>query len=182
MGGLFCFKKEDAMATTLDRSRTSHLRGLRCRACRALQPADERSEALCTLSYGGCQRTIKLAVKKELAVLGIEADDVGRQHIDGEIRRELRDVLAVMKRRTVPAIVFHEVGTRASAFAAPAPHLPRKPCSPQAAQCRRRARALRGRDPVLLESLAGGLATLRGLRSHPRSAAVHPRRVWPGRA
>ena len=30
------------MATTLERPSTSRLRGLRCRACHALAPADER--------------------------------------------------------------------------------------------------------------------------------------------
>ena len=43
----------------------------------------------------GRQRTIKLAVQEELAVLGIEAHRIGRQQIDGEIRRELRNVFAV---------------------------------------------------------------------------------------
>ena len=34
-------------------------------------------------------------MKKELPVLGIEAHDIGWQHIDGEILRELRNVFAV---------------------------------------------------------------------------------------
>ena len=38
------------MATTLERTSTSHLRGLRCRACRLLQPADERY--ICAECYG----------------------------------------------------------------------------------------------------------------------------------
>ena len=38
------------MATTLERTTTSHLRGLRCRACRVLQPADERY--VCAECYG----------------------------------------------------------------------------------------------------------------------------------
>ena len=38
------------MATTLERSGTSHLRGLRCRACRGLQPADDRY--ICGECYG----------------------------------------------------------------------------------------------------------------------------------
>ena len=50
-------------------------------------------------SYCGRERTIKLAVKKELPVLGIEADDIGRQHIDGEIRCELWNVFAGIARR-----------------------------------------------------------------------------------
>ena len=51
-------------------------------------------------------------MKKELPVLGIEAHDIGRQHIDGEIRRELRNVFAVMLRKAVPVIACHEVSTR----------------------------------------------------------------------
>ncbi len=38
------------MATTLERSSTSHLRGLRCRAWHVLQPADERY--ICGECYG----------------------------------------------------------------------------------------------------------------------------------
>jgi threonine synthase len=38
------------MATTLQRSSTSHLRGLRCRACHTLQPADDRY--ICGECYG----------------------------------------------------------------------------------------------------------------------------------
>src|SRR5205814_42821 len=39
-----------AMATTLERTSTSRLRGLRCRACHVLQPADERY--ICGECYG----------------------------------------------------------------------------------------------------------------------------------
>ena len=60
-----------------------------------LQLANELPKALSTFSYCGRQRTIELAVKKEFPVLGIEAHDIGWQHIDGEIRRELRNVFAV---------------------------------------------------------------------------------------
>jgi hypothetical protein len=48
-------------------------------------------------------------MKKELPVLGIEAHDVGGQHIDGEIRRELRDVFACMLRKAGRAIACHEI-------------------------------------------------------------------------
>jgi threonine synthase len=47
------------MATTLERSRTSHLRGLRCRACHALQPADERY--ICAECYGPIEPEYDLA-------------------------------------------------------------------------------------------------------------------------
>ena len=79
-----------------------------------LQLANELPKAPSAFSYRGRERTIELAVKKELPVLGIEAHDIGRQHIDGEIRRELRNVFAVMLREAVPAIACHEVSTRVS--------------------------------------------------------------------
>ena len=47
------------MATTLERTRTSHLRGLRCRACHALQPADERY--ICADCYGPIEPEYDLA-------------------------------------------------------------------------------------------------------------------------
>src|SRR5438309_8424476 len=47
------------MATTLERNKTSHLRGLRCRACRVLQPADERY--ICGECYGPIEPEYDLA-------------------------------------------------------------------------------------------------------------------------
>ena len=47
------------MATTLERSSTSHLLGLRCRACHALQPADERY--ICGECYGPIEPEYDLA-------------------------------------------------------------------------------------------------------------------------
>ena len=82
-----------------------------------LQLANELANALSGADRGR-ERTIELAVKKELPVLGIEAHDIGRQHVDGEIRRELRNVFAVTLRRAVPAIACHEAGTRASRLTA----------------------------------------------------------------
>src|SRR2546430_906334 len=68
-----------------------------------------------------CERAIELAVKKELAVLGIEAHDLGRQHIDGEIRREPRNILAVMLRNAIAVIACHAVSTRVSTPIATSP-------------------------------------------------------------
>src|SRR6516162_8634118 len=48
-------------------------------------------KTLPAFSYRRRQRTIEFAVKKELSVLGIEAHQIRRLHIDGEIRRELRN-------------------------------------------------------------------------------------------
>jgi len=47
------------MATTLERSNTSRLRGLRCRACHALGPADERY--ICAECYGPIEPEYDLA-------------------------------------------------------------------------------------------------------------------------
>ena len=47
------------MATTLERSSRSHLRGLRCRACHVLQPADERY--VCGECYGPIEPEYDLA-------------------------------------------------------------------------------------------------------------------------
>ncbi len=74
-----------------------------------LQLANELAKAFSAFCYRGRQCTIELAVKKELPVLGIEAHDVGGQHIDGEIRRELRDVFACMLRKAGGTIACHEV-------------------------------------------------------------------------
>src|SRR3974377_722839 len=73
---------------------------------------NELPNALSTFSYCRRQRTIEFAVKKELSVFGIEAHDIGRQHIDGIIRCELRNVFAVTLRMAVSVIAFHEVSTR----------------------------------------------------------------------
>jgi hypothetical protein len=62
-----------------------------------LQGANELPDALAG-SHRGCERAVELAVEKELSVLGIEAYDIGRQHIDGEIRREPHNVMAVTLR------------------------------------------------------------------------------------
>src|SRR2546430_204662 len=47
------------MATTLERSSTSRLLGLRCRACRVLGPADERY--ICAECYGPIEPEYDLA-------------------------------------------------------------------------------------------------------------------------
>ena len=47
-------------------------------------------------------------MKQELPIVGIEANDIGRQHIDGEIRRELRNLSAVIQLQPFSAIACHE--------------------------------------------------------------------------
>jgi hypothetical protein len=85
------------------------------------QRAHELAKTLSTLAYRGSECAIELAVKKELAVLGIEAHDLGRQHIDGEIRREPRNILAVMLRNAIAGIACHAVSTRVSTLIATSP-------------------------------------------------------------
>src|ERR1700678_607905 len=82
-----------------------------------LQIANELPKALSTLRYRGDEGAIELAMKQELPIVGIEANDIGRQHIDGEIRRELRNVSAVMLCNLVSVIACHEVSTRTFAAA-----------------------------------------------------------------
>ena len=79
-----------------------------------LQRANDLSKGLPALSGLRRPGTIELTVKKELAVLGIEAHDIGRQHVNSEIRRELRNVSAVMLGRADSPIACHELGTRTS--------------------------------------------------------------------
>src|SRR5271155_4241819 len=77
-----------------------------------LEVTNELPKAPFTLSYRRGERTIELAVKQEFPVLGIEAHDIGGQHIDGEIRREPRNVFAVILCRLDSGIACHEVSTR----------------------------------------------------------------------
>jgi hypothetical protein len=51
-------------------------------------------------------------VKEELPVLGIEAHDIGGQHIGGEIRRELQNFFAGMRLGGGLAVGCHSVITR----------------------------------------------------------------------
>ena len=69
-----------------------------------LQLAKELPNAPSASAYCRRQRTEELAVKKELSVLGIEAHDVGWQHIHAEIRRELQ---SIVEWKAVPAIARH---------------------------------------------------------------------------
>src|SRR5580692_2637168 len=77
-----------------------------------LEVTNELPKAPFTLSYRRGERTIELAVKQEFPVLGIEAHDIGGQHIDGEIRREPRNVFAVVLRKLDSGIARHEVSMR----------------------------------------------------------------------
>ncbi len=77
-----------------------------------LEVTNELLKAPSALSYRVGERTIEFAVKQELPVLGIEAHDVRRQHIDAEIRRELRNALAIMRCKLVFGIACHELSTR----------------------------------------------------------------------
>jgi hypothetical protein len=59
-----------------------------------------------------CLYSEELAVQEELAILGIEADHVGRKYIGGEVRRESQNVFAGLARNAAFAIGCHRVSTR----------------------------------------------------------------------
>src|SRR5262249_50294315 len=61
-----------------------------------LELANELLKVLSSRSYRRREHAIELAVQKKLAVLGVEAHDIGGQHIDSEIRRKPRNVLAAV--------------------------------------------------------------------------------------
>src|SRR5579885_2019026 len=63
-------------------------------------------------------RTIEFAVQKEFPVLGIEAYDIGRQHIDREIRRKLRNVFGLERRKPVTALGRRKLRARRFSFSA----------------------------------------------------------------
>src|SRR5450432_4297756 len=77
-----------------------------------LQPANQLAQASAVFSDRGGEGTIKLAVKEEFAVLGIEAHDIGGQHIGGEIRRELQNLFAGGPLGRALGMARHEVITR----------------------------------------------------------------------
>src|ERR1043166_1316745 len=83
------------------------------------QLAHELAKALRALAYRGSKRAIEFAVKKELPVLGIEAHRIGRQHIDGEIGCEPRNVFAVGLRKMAGGVGFYEVSTHTLAVQFP---------------------------------------------------------------
>src|SRR5580704_11972435 len=115
-----------------------------------LQLTNELPKAPFTLSYRRGERTIELAVKQEFPVLGIEAHDIGGQHIDGEIRREPRNVFAVILCKLDPGIACHEVSTA--------------PCRSSERQCKAYSPpALRrqARPPAFLDRFATGSVALR---------------------
>ena len=51
-------------------------------------------------------------MQEEFAILGIEADHIGRKYIGGEVRRESQNVLAGLVRNAALAIGCHGVSTR----------------------------------------------------------------------
>jgi len=87
--------------------------------------ANELGKAHSAFPDRGGEGAIKFAVKKELPILGIETDDVGRQHIDRKIRCELRDVFASIALGMGSATAYSPTACRGvsthSLLAAPAP-------------------------------------------------------------
>src|SRR5258708_39231952 len=70
----------------------------------------QRLNALAVVSDTLGERAIERAVKEEFPVFGVEAYDVRRQHIGGEIRREPQNVLVALTRGAGLAIC-HDVHT-----------------------------------------------------------------------
>ena len=109
-----------------------------------LQLANEFPKARSS-SYRGRERTIEFAVKKELPVLGIETHDIRWQHIDCEIRRELRNIFVFVLRKAVPDASCHEVRPRAATLITTSPDCHSKAHSSdrESAVARTRARVCR---------------------------------------
>ena len=57
--------------------------------------ANDLRRSLSIFSDRRGHRTIQIAVQEEFAILGIEADHIGRKYIGGEVRRELQNILPV---------------------------------------------------------------------------------------
>ena len=83
-----------------------------------LKLTNKLAKTLAAVSDCGGERAIERAVKKELPVLRIKARLVGRQHVDGEIRREARNVFAIAQRKGVAAVACRSAGTRTGALVA----------------------------------------------------------------
>ena len=77
-----------------------------------LQFGDQPAQAFPGLSDRLGERDIEFAVQEEFSVLRIEAHDIGREHVDGEIRRELHNVFAGVARGAGLAMACHEFRTR----------------------------------------------------------------------
>src|SRR5262249_54006928 len=77
-----------------------------------LERGNELAKALFPLPHGGRQRMVQLAVWKEFSILRVEENGMGGQQVDGEIRREARNVFAGVQCRAAPAIGLHDVSTR----------------------------------------------------------------------
>jgi len=58
-------------------------------------------------------------MKEKLPMLGIEADDLARQHIDREVRRELENIVAAKLRNAADATRGRAGGTRAFILLSP---------------------------------------------------------------
>ena len=76
------------------------------------QQANELPKSFAALANRRNEIAIELAVKKEFAILGIEAHDIGRQQIDGEIRRQLGKVFVTVRRETGHPIARHDSPAR----------------------------------------------------------------------
>ena len=58
-------------------------------------------------------------MKEKLPMLGIEADDLARQHIDREVRREMENIVAAKLRNAADAMGGRAGGARAFTLLGP---------------------------------------------------------------
>ncbi|WP_312015744.1 hypothetical protein [Bradyrhizobium liaoningense] len=69
--------------------------------------ANDLQPGLAMLSDRGGQGAVEFAVQEELAILGIEANRIGRQYVGGEVRCKSEEVLAGLPRNAGLAIGIH---------------------------------------------------------------------------
>ena len=82
-----------------------------------LELTEEVAKAAAAISYRRRQRTIELAMEEELPVFRVEAHGIGRQQIDAEVRRKLRNVLAAAQRWDALTVAPRSAAARLGALA-----------------------------------------------------------------
>ena len=112
-------------------------------------------------------------VKKKLPVFGIEAHHIGRQHIDAEIRRELRNIFAVVMRKGLAASACATAARTPLCLSPPVWITIARQCSSVANALGRRVRRQATNAPAFLDEAK------RHIRRHARhTPRIPPRRQW----
>src|SRR4029079_9217707 len=73
-----------------------------------VQLARELAKTAFPFAYRRYQRAVEFAVEKEFPALGIKAHHTGGLNIDSEVRRKLRNFLAVTQCRNVAGSACHK--------------------------------------------------------------------------